>query len=116
MLILIFFSCESFNELAPGCSKVSSTDSNNFHITLDPERELQRIHSLIISHMNQLEIIMCQPETFLKGILQFKTYGLQDVKDCFIVLRELRDVAVKIETKHNSYMRTLARDTKYGSL
>ncbi|EFA04666.1 GTPase-activating protein isoform X1 [Tribolium castaneum] len=108
--------CESPNELAPGCSKVSSNDSNNFHITLDPERELQRIHSLIMSHMNQLELIMCQPEAFMKDILQFKTYGNHDVKQFFKVVSELRDVAAKIDAKHKTYMRTLARDTKYGSL
>lgn len=112
----VTFSCESPNELAPGCSQVSSSDSNNFHITLDPERELQRIHSLIMSHMNQLELIMCQPEAFMKDILQFKNYARNDVKDCFLVISELRDVAAKIEAKHKTYMRTLARDTKYGSL
>jgi Ras GTPase-activating protein 3 len=109
-------SCESLNELASGCSKVSSIDSNTFHMTLDPERELQRIHSLIIGHIKQLEIIMYQPDTLVKGILQFKSYGLEDVKECYVVLRELRDVALKIEARHKTYMRTLARDTKYGSL
>jgi Ras GTPase-activating protein 3 len=108
--------CESLNELASGCSKVSSIDSNTFHMTLDPERELQRIHSLIIGHIKQLEIIMYQPDTLVKGILQFKSYGLEDVKECYVVLRELRDVALKIEARHKTYMRTLARDTKYGSL
>nr|AJE26302.1 Ras GTPase-activating protein [Microdera dzhungarica] len=103
--------CQSPNELAPGCSKVSSTESNNFHMTLDPERDLQRIHSLIMSHLKQLELLM-KPEAFVKGTLQFKTYGIQDIK----VLRDLRDVALEIEAKHKIYMRTLARDTKYGSL
>ncbi|KAJ8916711.1 hypothetical protein NQ315_013915 [Exocentrus adspersus] len=91
--------CKSPNELAPGCSEVSRTD-NNYHMTLDPERDLQRIHSLIIAHINTLDtcINMCQNETICN------------------ILKQLREVAYQIEQKHRTYKRTLDRSIKYGSL
>lgn len=96
----IFFSCKSPNELAPGCSEVSRTD-NNYHMTLDPERDLQRIHSLIITHITTLEafINLFQSEETICNIL-----------------KQLREVAYQIEQKHRTYKRTVDRNIKYGSL
>lgn len=95
-----FHSCKSPNELAPGCSEVSRTD-NNYHMTLDPERDLQRIHSLIITHNTTLEafINLFQSEETICNIL-----------------KQLREVAYQIEQKHRTYKRTLDRNIKYGSL
>lgn len=93
-----------------------SSSEKNFHITLDPERDLQRIHSLVISHLNQIELVMCQPETFIKAAVPNKIYGIEEVRVMYLTLRDLRETALEIESKHKSYMRTLARDTKYGSL
>ncbi|CAH1118062.1 unnamed protein product [Phaedon cochleariae] len=93
--------CKSPNELAPGCSEVSPAD-NNYHMTLDPERDLQRIHSLIIAHLL----------TFDKFIAAFEG---NDAAVCDI-LKRLRESAFQIEQKHRLYKRTLDRNTKYGSL
>ncbi|XP_030766634.1 GTPase-activating protein isoform X2 [Sitophilus oryzae] len=92
--------CKSPNELAPGCSQVSQTDSNNYHMTLDPERDLQRVHSLIIAHIQHLEAYIPV---------------LQDHAVCD-VMKQLIDVAFNIEYQHRIYKRTLDRNTKYGSL
>ncbi|KAG5900731.1 hypothetical protein JTB14_038249 [Gonioctena quinquepunctata] len=93
--------CKSPNELAPGCSEVSQTDSN-YHMTLDPERDLQRIHSLIITHIQTLE-------TFIN------MFQSEDPTVCDI-LKQLRETAFQIEQKHRLYKRTMDRNTKYGSL
>nr|CAI5844234.1 unnamed protein product [Callosobruchus analis] len=92
--------CKSPNELAPGCSEVSRLD-NNYHMSLDPERDLQRIHSLIITHINTLEtyISLSQREEMICNIL-----------------KQLREVAFQIEHKHRLYKRNQDRNTKYGSL
>ncbi|KAF7282506.1 ras GTPase activating protein 1 isoform X2 [Rhynchophorus ferrugineus] len=90
--------CKSPVELAQGCANVSQQDSNNYHLTLDPERDLQRIHSLFMAHSDKLD-------AYVKG---------QPVLEQ--VLEELRAVVVNIELKHRSYKKTLDRNTKYGSL
>lgn len=67
-------------------------------MTLDPERDLQRMHSLIIMHILQLEKRISKP-----------------VADPCLILNKLREVVYQIEQKHRSYQRWIARDTKYGS-
>ncbi|KAI4464411.1 ras gtpase-activating protein [Holotrichia oblita] len=89
--------CQSPIELAPGCKEVSSIDSNNFHMTLDPERDLQRMHSLIITELNKRD---------LKN---------KNVSDPCLILNKLQEVVYQIEHKHKCYQRSIARDTKYGS-
>ncbi|KAJ8950517.1 hypothetical protein NQ318_015261 [Aromia moschata] len=92
--------CKSPDALASGCSEVSCVD-NNYHMNLDPERDLQRIHSLIITHIKTLE-------TFINVF--------QSEPTICNILKQLRDVAFQIEQKHRTYKRTLDRNTKYGSL
>ncbi|XP_060517698.1 GTPase-activating protein [Cylas formicarius] len=94
--------CKSPNELAPGCSEVSQVDSNNYHMTLDPERDLQRIHSLVISHIQPLEASI--------KLLEERGLAICDI------LKQLREVAFQIEQRHRIYKRALDRNTKYGSL
>lgn len=79
-------------------------------MTLDPERDLQRIHSLIMSHFVPLEnrIVKCENST--GGNRHSK---IEDMKKCTML--QLREIAFQIEQKHCIYQRTLARDTKYGS-
>ncbi|KAJ8979368.1 hypothetical protein NQ317_002957 [Molorchus minor] len=91
--------CKSPNELAQGCSEVSCVD-NNYHMNLDPDRDLQRIHSLLIMHLSALGTLI--------DVIQEPTI-------CNI-LKQLREVAYQIEQKHRTYKRTLDRNTKYGSL
>lgn len=97
------FSCKSPNELAPGCREVSRTDGN-YHMTLDPERDLQRIHSLIYAHL----------ERFEKAIQLLRDKPTQE--PIMKVLEQLREVAYQIEQQHRSYKRKQDRNTKYGSL
>ncbi|KAL1490589.1 hypothetical protein ABEB36_013257 [Hypothenemus hampei] len=94
--------CKSPNELAPGCSEVSQVDSNNYHLTLDPERDLQRVHSLIIAHIPHLEKYIQVPEERHPTFCE--------------VLKKLCEVALEIEYQHRIYKRALDRNTKYGSL
>lgn len=70
-------------------------------MNLDPERDLQRIHSLIFTHLKTLEgfIKMCMNEETICNIL-----------------KQLREVAYQIEQKHRSYKRDVERKTRYGSL
>lgn len=48
------FSCREPNAVAPGCSDVSRGLEAGLQMNLDPDRELQRIHSLFIANMDKL--------------------------------------------------------------
>ena len=48
-------SCRAQSEAAPGCSEVSTSVDATLQMNLDPDRELQRIHSLVISNLDRLE-------------------------------------------------------------
>ncbi|CAG9864398.1 unnamed protein product [Phyllotreta striolata] len=93
--------CKSPNELAPGCSEVSQID-NNYRLNLDPERDLQRVQSLIVAHSEQFQYHIAYYKS--------KSAELRDV------LERLWDAAVEIDRKHSVYKRTAARATKVGSL
>jgi hypothetical protein len=45
--------------VAAGCSDVSGGLEVGLQMDLDPDRELQRIHSLFITHMERLERLRC---------------------------------------------------------
>lgn len=83
-------------------------------MTLDPERDLQRIHSLIISHVGCIESIIqaCENEYCRSQRMPFV---VEDTRSVYNLLVHLREIAYQIEQKHRIYQRTLARDTKYGS-
>ncbi|CAH1105681.1 unnamed protein product [Psylliodes chrysocephalus] len=100
--------CKSPNELAPGCSEVSPTDSN-YRMNLDPERDLQRVHTLVISHLQTLESVIDLCAAKAQG-------GATEATTVGDILRRLREVAFQIEQKHRIYKRTMDRNTKYGSL
>lgn len=108
------FSCKSPNELAPGCSAVSPPE--NLHMTLDPERDLQRVHSLIISQISVIEglVAMCE----CKAVYSTGTrlpFAMEDLESCYGTLKQLGNVTYQLEQKHRSHQRRLLRDTKYGS-
>lgn len=103
------------NELALGCSEVSRPDSS-LHMTLDPERDLERIHSLLFSHIGRLEKLMemCEHRANYTTEIQIPPV-IDDVQSCLITLTQLREIAFQLEQRHRTYQRSLARDTKYGS-
>lgn len=107
--------CDLTNEFAPGCSEVSRPDSS-LHITLDPERDLERTHSLLFSHISRLEALtqMCECQAVYTGEKRLPAI-IDDVQSCFKTLKQLREIAFQLEQKHRIYQRSMARDTKYGS-
>lgn len=109
-------------------------------MTLDPDRELQRIHSIIISQIKRLEtlistslrcdisyvnfvVLIIIMMIFYKGgcyyynhdsnaATQFK---VEDVNSYLHTLNELKNISLNLEQEHRIYQRQLARETKYGS-
>lgn len=107
--------CNSNNEFVEGCNKVSRPDSS-LHVTLDPERDLERTHSLIFAHITRLEALtnMCECQAVYTGEKKIPAV-IDDVQSCFKTLKQLKEVFFQLEQKHRTYQRSMARDTKYGS-
>ncbi|KAH0949487.1 hypothetical protein HN011_005751 [Eciton burchellii] len=113
--------CRAVAEVAPGCSEVSPGMEAGLRMVLDPDRDLQRIHSLIFTNMPRLETLMnaceCQAVYGASDMCVIPDGGspIEDVPSCFKTLTALRDAAYMLQREHRAYFRRLARDTKYGS-
>ncbi|XP_063977127.1 GTPase-activating protein isoform X2 [Diachasmimorpha longicaudata] len=113
--------CRSVSEVAPGCSEVSPGLEVGLRMVLDPDRDLQRIHSLILANMPRLETLMsaceCQAVYGASEMCVLPGGGspIEDVPSCFKTLTALREAAFALQHEHRAYFRRLARDTKYGS-
>lgn len=116
-----FFSCRAALESAPGCSEVSPGIEAGLKMSLDPDRDLQRIHSLIFTNMPRLETLInaceCQAVYGANKICVLPGGGppIEDVPSCFKTLTSLRETAFALQQEHRAYLRRLARETKYGS-
>ncbi|KYN39175.1 Ras GTPase-activating protein 3, partial [Trachymyrmex septentrionalis] len=113
--------CRAVAEVAPGCSQVSPGVEAGLRMVLDPDRDLQRIHSLIFTNMPRLETLMnaceCQAVYGASDMCVIPDGGspIEDVPSCFKTLNALREAAYALQREHRAYFRKLARDTKYGS-
>lgn len=76
-------------------------------MALDPDRELQRIHSILIRNMDRMDELIRDCQNHAATI--------EDVPSFYNMLAQLRDVAFTLEQEHRAYQRMLARETKYGS-
>ncbi|XP_046990174.1 GTPase-activating protein isoform X1 [Schistocerca americana] len=110
--------CRSSNEFEPGCKDVSPGSEAGLQMNLDPDRELQRIHSLFITHMAKVESLKesCECQAVYTGDLCFlPNFVIEDVQSCFKTLTQICEAAYELEQEHRNYLRSLARETKYGS-
>ncbi|KAI4481468.1 hypothetical protein M0804_009588 [Polistes exclamans] len=113
--------CRAASEVAPGCSEVSPGIEAGLRMVLDPDRDLQRIHSLIFTNMPRLETLMsaceCQAVYGASDMCVIPGGGslIEDVPSCFKTLTALREAAYALQHEHRAYFRRVARDTKYGS-
>ncbi|XP_017875517.1 GTPase-activating protein isoform X2 [Ceratina calcarata] len=112
--------CKAVVETAPGCCEVSPGVEAGMRMVLDPDRDLQRIHSLIFTNMPRLETLMnaCECQAVYGSNDTCIIPGgspIEDVPSCIKTLSALREVAYALQHEHRAYFRRLARDTKYGS-
>ncbi|XP_023709335.1 GTPase-activating protein isoform X3 [Cryptotermes secundus] len=110
--------CQAPSEVAPGCSDVSQGLEVGLQMDLDPDRELQRIHSLFIAHMDRLDRLRsaCECQAVYTGDMCFlPSFIIEDVQSCFKMLNQLRETVFNLEQEHRSYLKLLTRETKYGS-
>ncbi|XP_035900051.1 GTPase-activating protein isoform X2 [Anopheles stephensi] len=99
--------CNESDQYAPGCTPQNSVSSSSpsemeLATALDPARDLQRLHSLIIANINSLEVL--DPTT-----------AYEDPMAARKTIKKLNEIATTLEQIHRKYKSMLARDLKYGS-
>lgn len=96
---------------------------------LDPALDLQRIHTLIMSHMSQLEAFLEQAKSTIttfnpvqqqqNPLIATASSLQQQSPNLFTkfkaVVIQLREVAFAIDKDHRNYKQGIARELKYGS-
>ncbi|EEB14485.1 Ras GTPase-activating protein, putative [Pediculus humanus corporis] len=105
--------CNKFQESAQGCQEV--TRRERLEMTLDPDRELQRIHSIIISQIKRLETLISGCYYYNHDSNAATQFKVEDVNSYLHTLNELKNISLNLEQEHRIYQRQLARETKYGS-
>lgn len=125
----IYSCCKRSDENAAGCKNVSPEAMDYFQMdlitALDPALDLQRIHTLIMSHIIQLEAFIEQSVAFHQTQLQNNplvaiAIALQQQSPHLYIkfkntIMQLREVAYVIDKDHRNYKQGIARELKYGS-
>ncbi|XP_037300803.1 GTPase-activating protein [Manduca sexta] len=75
-------------------------------LRLDPARDLQRLHALLVAHAPALDDRLHRPTD---------TVSAEEREAEAATLRELQETMFNLEHQHRIYRRSLARETKYGS-
>lgn len=117
MTIWSHFSCQQNDEQAQGCCTISQAP---FHIelatALDPARDLQRIHSLIVTHMAKLQIFTrCDPSSPYTSPGTCSIFLGDDFPASQRTLQALEEVSDHLEQIHRKYKTILARELRIGS-
>ncbi|KAG7304350.1 hypothetical protein JYU34_011290, partial [Plutella xylostella] len=73
-------------------------------LRLDPARDLQRLHALLVAHSQRLD-----------ERLHLHDGNIEEREAEAATLRELQEAMFDLEHRHRIYNRSLARETKYGS-
>lgn len=109
--------CRQANEDATGCSHTTIIPAvNKLQTNVDADRELARIHALIIAHLDRLEDILRACQAVYPGDISILPSSvIEDVPSCCRTLSSLRENAILLEQEHRRVLRILARETKYGS-
>ncbi|XP_026726265.1 GTPase-activating protein [Trichoplusia ni] len=75
-------------------------------LRLDPARDLQRLHALLVAHAPRLDERLLRPT---------EGTSVEEREAEAATLRELQETMFDLEHRHRIYRRSLARETKYGS-
>lgn len=101
--ISFVFSCEESDQYAKGCKFVDETPIEVDLITqLDPARDLQRLHSLIITNMNIMQ-------------KYFDRNAGEEMMLTRQSLNKLGDVAMQLEQIHRKHRKKENKEMKIGS-
>lgn len=104
---LTLFSCQKDNQNAQGCESVSPFQIE-LPTALDPERDLQRLNSLIVDHLEQLDKFNAVGTTLVNCY--------EDLAQTRKTASDLKDVALNLKQINARYKSALIREMRYGSM
>ncbi|XP_059479268.1 GTPase-activating protein isoform X2 [Neocloeon triangulifer] len=121
--------CRQTREDAEGCRDVTSgLQGAGLQLSLDPDRELERIHSLFAAHLNKLETLKaaCELQAFSADSSESTTNNslanaslpplIEDARSCYNTLRSLKDITLKLVQRHRSHLNSAQSRTQLGTI
>ncbi|XP_065348257.1 GTPase-activating protein [Cloeon dipterum] len=121
--------CRQTREDAEGCRDVTSgLQGAGLQLSLDPDRELERIHSLFAAHMNKLEALKaaCEHQSYAGENPESTTNNIsantslpplfEDARSCFNTLRALKEITLKLVQRHRSHLNSAQSRTQLGTI
>ncbi|XP_013401022.2 ras GTPase-activating protein 3 isoform X2 [Lingula anatina] len=114
-----YLCCNATEQTVGGCAPVTS-ELPDIKVVIDPDLELERIHSLFLSNMEKLEKLQdtCAELEVYSGTetpSKPPTAILEDTKTCFETLSEILACVISLEQEHKQYVKDKHRNTVYGS-
>ncbi|CAN8021370.1 unnamed protein product [Ixodes persulcatus] len=116
--------CKEESETAPGCSPVTSYNLADIKVTIDTDREMQRVHSIFLNQMPTLERLIetCRQQlgsgaSTCPGVEMRLPPGfvLDDPQSLLSTLSSIKTFVESMEVKHERHRHNLYRQTRYGS-
>lgn len=114
IIVLCFsndFSCKERDQSAKGCESVSPSPFQiGLATALDPARDLQRLNTLIMNHLNKFKEQL-EPGSFYSKELT----SPDDMVKLRKTMKAITDTAINLEQIHRSYKAISDRGMQYGS-
>ncbi|XP_075537385.1 ras GTPase activating protein 1 [Dermacentor variabilis] len=114
--------CKEESETAPGCSPVTSYNLADIKVTIDTDREMQRVHSIFLNQMHIIERLIETCRQQLQGPavpgVEFRLppgFVVEDPASLLTTLSSIKTFVETMELKHERHRHHLYRQTQYGS-
>ncbi|XP_076453641.1 ras GTPase-activating protein 3-like [Babylonia areolata] len=112
--------CKAVDPNTEGCTPVSGgVPVSDIQVDIDPDRELEKIHSLFLSHMERLDAIQeaCGVQVVYAGTTEEPRASMvvEDPQTCFSTVSSIQQCVISLEQEHKQYQRRLQRSTVIGS-
>lgn len=80
---LFYYSCKEVDPSVVGCTQVSGEQTLvKVQVDVDSDREIEKIHALLLNHMDKLEAM--QGETVTLWLLLFSNVTCDILKELFV--------------------------------
>ncbi|KAL3848073.1 hypothetical protein ACJMK2_018954 [Sinanodonta woodiana] len=113
--------CKAADQSSHGCTPVTGgLPVTEIQVDLDSDREVEKIHSLFLTHMDKMEALhdMCGSLEVYGGDVGLNTshgFEIEDSKTCFETLNEVLKCVISLEQEHMHYRKSVQRETVTGS-
>lgn len=122
VLIVFDFSCHQVTESASGCCPVSKSLPSDIAVHIDSDREVARIHSLLLNQMEVIDDLLLMTTKDQCYELSTKVQSqmtpsllIEDIRTFDSTLRDLKSIVMKLDADQKTFLKKEWNDTIYGS-